>query len=205
MGLAFLLRHGRSTANVEGVLAGRMPGIALHATGVTQAQRVARSLAGTQWMSIHVSPLQRTQETAHIVVQGATWHTAPEIIECEYGDWTGAALRDLEPEPLWKELHEDPSHVRFPAGESIREVAQRCTTYVQARASESGKHLFITHADPILMIANAAAGAPLASYQRLHVDTCSLTIVHVIEHSMRLLALNIPAEGIAAFLHDEAR
>ena len=41
-----LLRHGRSSANVAGVLAGRTPGVELDETGRTQAQKVVERLAG---------------------------------------------------------------------------------------------------------------------------------------------------------------
>ena len=40
MATVILVRHGRSTANATGVLAGRLPGVHLDETGVQQAAAV---------------------------------------------------------------------------------------------------------------------------------------------------------------------
>jgi broad specificity phosphatase PhoE len=41
-----LVRHGRTSANAAGVLAGRTPGVTLDETGVAQAAALATRLAG---------------------------------------------------------------------------------------------------------------------------------------------------------------
>lgn len=200
MGIAVLLRHGRSTANVEGILAGRMPGVALHASGREQTRIVAAAFPDDLDLDLHVSPLDRTRETADLVFGARHRRTAEALLECDYGDWTGRALSDLALEPLWAELHREPSSVRFPHGESIPEVADRAIAYVTHHASGAGVHVFVTHADPILMIASHAAGAPLDAYQRLHVEPCSLTAVSVSPRGMHVLAVNVPPEGAAALV-----
>ena len=47
MATVILVRHGRSTANVAGVLAGRTPGVELDDVGRGQAARTAERLAAT--------------------------------------------------------------------------------------------------------------------------------------------------------------
>jgi len=54
-----LLRHGRSSANVAGVLAGRTPGVELDETGRAQAQKVVERLTGVPLAEIVCSPLLR--------------------------------------------------------------------------------------------------------------------------------------------------
>ena len=54
-----LVRHGRSTANTAGILAGRTPGVNLDEHGRGQADTLAERLAGTQVHRVISSPLDR--------------------------------------------------------------------------------------------------------------------------------------------------
>ncbi|CAM5565889.1 2,3-bisphosphoglycerate-dependent phosphoglycerate mutase [Streptomyces alboniger] len=58
-----LVRHGRSTANTEGLLAGWTPGVALDERGATQAAALPGRLAELPLSEVVSSPLQRCQET----------------------------------------------------------------------------------------------------------------------------------------------
>lgn len=194
MGIAILLRHGRSTANVDGILAGRAPGFGLHGSGREQAHEMARAFQGIIPTGIHVSPLERTLETASIVF-GDGFTTADALLECDYGSWSGRRLEDLASDPLWERLHAQPSATRFPMGESIPEVAHRVIEYVGRIAATDGLHVFVTHADPIMMLAGHAAGAPLDHYQHLDVEPCSMTALLVDGHRFGLIALNVPPSG----------
>jgi probable phosphomutase (TIGR03848 family) len=71
MATLILLRHGRTSANTSGVLAGWTPGIGLDDTGRTQAEAVGRRLRGLPLAAIVRSPLQRCQETLDIALAEA--------------------------------------------------------------------------------------------------------------------------------------
>src|SRR3954449_281914 len=58
-----LVRHGRTTANASGTLAGWTPGIGLDEVGRGQAQALASRLAAVPLSAVVTSPLQRCQET----------------------------------------------------------------------------------------------------------------------------------------------
>ncbi|MDN6241614.1 histidine phosphatase family protein, partial [Corynebacterium variabile] len=64
MATVILVRHGRSTANTAGVLAGRTPGVLLDDTGLEQARRTAERLAAIPLAAVVSSPLERTRQTA---------------------------------------------------------------------------------------------------------------------------------------------
>lgn len=209
MGIALLLRHGRSTANVDGILAGRTPGIALHESGREQAIAIAPAFAGLPLASVHVSPMQRTQETAALALPGREHVTAEAIIELDCGIFAGRPFGEIEGHEAWQEMRNDPAAFVFPEGEAIAAVADRVITYVLREAAGDGLHVFVTHADNILMLANHAAHAPLAAYQGLHVAPCSLTAVRIAGEHVSLLALNVPPSGAAELLatfagHDRA-
>jgi 2,4-dienoyl-CoA reductase (NADPH2) len=58
-----LLRHGRSSANAAGVLAGRTPGIELDETGREQAARLVERLTGVPLAEVVCSPALRCAQT----------------------------------------------------------------------------------------------------------------------------------------------
>src|SRR5690625_7372587 len=64
-----LIRHGRSTANADGVLAGRSKGVGLDATGREQAREMADRLTGFQLAGALTSPLQRCRQTAAAITR----------------------------------------------------------------------------------------------------------------------------------------
>ncbi|HEY5114318.1 MAG TPA: histidine phosphatase family protein, partial [Nakamurella sp.] len=104
MTTVILLRHGRSTANTSGVLAGRTPGINLDDTGRSQAAGIAERLADVAIDRIVSSPLERCQQTLAplAAATGLTVEVDDRLAEVDYGDWAGRPLRELATEPLWR-------------------------------------------------------------------------------------------------------
>ena len=205
MGIALLIRHGRSTANVDGILAGRIPGIGLHESGREQAHAMRLAFHGIELASISVSPLQRTLETASIIFGEHSFQTADALLECDYGSWSGRRLAELGPEPLWEQLHARPSTTTFPGGESIPQVAERTVRFIMQQAAAPGLHAFVSHADPIMMAVSHAAGAPLDAYQRLDVEPCSLSVLLVQDDRSGVVAMNVPPAGAAVTLQSLLR
>lgn len=200
MGIALLIRHGRSTANVDGILAGRTPGVHLHPSGREQAHAMSTAFHGIAIEGVHVSPLERTLETAAIIFGERPITTAVELLECDYGTWSGRKIEQLAKDPLWDLLHAHPSETTFPGGESIPQVAHRVIDYVVRKAAPTGLHVFVTHADPIMMAVGHAAGAPVDAYQRIDIEPCSLSVLLVTGDRMGVVAVNVPASGAAATL-----
>ncbi len=205
MGIAILVRHGRSTANAEGVLAGQMPGVALAPEGVEQVAELADAFRDLTFASVHASPLQRTRETAAVAFEGIATVFSDALLDCDYGSWTGLPTEALRDDPLWATVHQTPSTVTFPDGEAISAIAERAIAYVRSQATAPGVHAFVCHADVILLIANHAVGAPLDSYQRLTVEPASVTAIWVGEQHMALAALNVPPSGARALVQSFAK
>ena len=59
MAVVLLLRHGRTTSNADGTLAGRTP-VSLDDTGVAQARTVGERLSGLPLSAVVSSPLPGT-------------------------------------------------------------------------------------------------------------------------------------------------
>jgi probable phosphomutase (TIGR03848 family) len=64
MATLLLIRHGRTTANTSGLLAGRTPGVELDEHGRAQAAALGLRLASAQLAAVVSSPLERTRQTA---------------------------------------------------------------------------------------------------------------------------------------------
>ena len=90
-----LLRHGRSSANAAGVLAGRTPGVELDETGRAQAVRVVDRLAGVPLAAMVSSPALRCEQTVAplLAERGLDLITEPGLAEVDYGSWTGGAAQ----------------------------------------------------------------------------------------------------------------
>jgi len=179
-----LVRHGRTAANRDGILAGWTPGIALDDVGQTQAAGVALRLAGIPIKGIVASPLERTVQTAEAIVGERDVDIAldPRIGECKYGDWTGRPLRELAKEPLWKIVQNHPSAAVFPGenGESIREMAHRAISAVHhwnEQIGPDGIYVMVSHGDVIKAIVSNALGTHLDLYQRVQIDPCSVSVI----------------------------
>lgn len=202
MAIVLLLRHGHSTANAAGVLAGWTEGVGLTDTGRTQAERIARRLAGVTLARAVSSPLQRCRETAALALPDTDVATDERLGECHYGGWTGRKLSDAAKDPLWRVIQDDPASATFPASdefaaESLGQMAERVVGAVRALDAEveaaHGKTavwLAVSHGDPIKAVLAEAVGAGITGLQRVRVDPGSLSAVHVTPERMVLLASN---------------
>jgi len=182
-----LIRHGRTAANAQGVLAGTSPGVDLDDTGRDQAQQVAERLGGVRLAGLVSSPLERTRQTGEAIARVQSDNSNPvellideRIVECNYGDWTGRQLKKLSKEPLWKQVQGHPSAVTFPGGESMRAMQQRAVEAVRYWNMEFGDkavYALISHGDVIKAVVADALGMHLDQFQRISVDPGSMCII----------------------------
>lgn len=174
-----LIRHGRSTANAEGILAGRTPGVALDAVGREQARRLGALLRGVTVAAAYTSPMQRCRETARLAGFSAA-EPVDDITECDYGAWTGASLAALHTEAVWGDIQAAPSRVSFPGGESMMEMFHRTTAKVRELAFAHGDDetlVVFSHGDPIKAVLADAFGMRLDDFQRIHVAPAGVSVI----------------------------
>lgn len=182
-----LVRHGRSTANTSGVLAGRTPGVALDERGAEQAAALPGRLAELPISEIVTSPLQRCQETIRPLLEARPdlrAHTEERISECDYGDWSGRKLAELMDEPLMQVVQTHPSAAAFPGGESMpamqtraAEAVREWNARVEADHGADAVYLMCSHGDIIKSLVADALGLHLDLFQRVSVDPCSITAI----------------------------
>lgn len=187
MATVVLVRHGRTRANAEGILAGWSPGVFLDDEGERQAAAVGARLSAIQLDAIVTSPLDRTMQTADAIAAHqpqAVRHADDRVGECRYGDWTGRGLAELAEEPLWRVVQGHPSAVSFPGGEALAAMQHRAVEAVRAWNAELGpdaRYAIVSHGDVIKAILADALGMHLDAFQRIQVDPCSVSIVRYAE------------------------
>lgn len=178
------IRHGRSSANTSGVLAGRSPGVHLDDVGERQVGELGRRLKEVPLHCVVTSPLERTRQTAAALASARdpapAVHVDDRFVECGYGDWTGRELKALAKEPLWKTVQNHPSAVVFPGGESMLAMQERAVGSVRswnAEVGEKGLYAVVSHGDVIKAVLADALGMHLDHFQRIVVDPASVSIV----------------------------
>ncbi|MBP6996531.1 MAG: MSMEG_4193 family putative phosphomutase [Phycicoccus sp.] len=203
MAVLVLVRHGHSTANADGVLAGWTPDVHLTSTGREQAADVAGQLAGIPVQALYVSPVLRAVQTAQIIGEGLNVAAVEDVGlgECRYGAWTGRSLAELRDEPLWRTVQDDPAHASFPPGdypsESLTEMTdrlmasvRRLDSVVEQRAGADAVWVAVSHGDPIKAVLAVAGGADVSALQRHHVDPGALCVVRFAGERAIVLAAN---------------
>jgi probable phosphomutase (TIGR03848 family) len=180
-----LIRHGRTTTNATGTLAGHQP-VGLDDVGRAQAEALGGRLrtAGLPLAAVVSSPLVRCRETVALALPEASVVPEPGLIECGYGEWTGQSLKTLAKDPLWRAVQAHPSTVTFPGGESMaamsaRGVAavRRWDAQVTAERGPDAVWLACSHGDVIKAIVADALGMHLDLFQRIAIDPASVTVI----------------------------
>lgn len=208
MPVLILARHGRTSANASGVLAGRSRGVHLDDVGRTQAESAADRLRDVPLAAAWTSPLERCRETAQTLLAGRGPKVRSErgLTECDYGDWTGEKLSTLTRRSLWKVIQSQPSAAIFPGGESMAAMSARAVEAVRRRDAEvRAEHgsaaiwLAVSHGDVIKSILADALGMHLDSFQRLVVAPASLSVVEYTEHRTFVHLVNSTAGPLDGF------
>jgi probable phosphomutase (TIGR03848 family) len=208
MATVILVRHGRTTANAAGTLAGRLPGVKLDDTGASQAERAGERLATVPLAGVVSSPLERCRQTARAIVRAQAG--APRvsmdrgITECDYGEWQGRPLKELAREKLWSTVQTQPSAAAFPGGESMAAMQARAVTAVRRHdAAVEAEHgpaavwVAVSHGDVIKSVLADALGMHLDLFQRLLIDPASISIVRYTGTRPYVLATNTHAGDLA--------
>lgn len=199
MSTVILLRHGKSTANGSGVLAGRAPKVNLDDTGRAQADKLVERLDGVPLAGLVVSPMLRCKQTVGplAAARGLEKVVEPGLSEVDYGDWTGKELKHLAKEPLWRVVQAHASAAVFPGGEGLAAMQARSVAAVRAHdrriTAEHGDHavwLLCSHGDVIKSILADALGQHLDAFQRIVVDPASLSVVRYTETRPFVMRVN---------------
>jgi len=188
-----LVRHGETSANVEGVWHGSID-TALTERGLLQAARVAEHLAGTRrtFRALYASPLQRARLTAEAIGRALALDARidEDLREYHLGSLEGTSYRELAARHrLFERMREDPDHAP-PGAESPRQVAERFAGALRriAAAHPGEQVVVVGHGGALTLALGWLVDADCATWRRV-MDNCAVSEL-VLEPAPRLLCFN---------------
>ncbi|MGI8407569.1 MAG: histidine phosphatase family protein, partial [Actinomycetota bacterium] len=170
-------------------------GVHLTEDGRAQAEKAAEKLSNVRFTAIYSSPIDRCFETAEIVAARhpkLALQKSKAIGEVQYGRWTNRSLRSLAKTKLWTTVQHWPSAMRFPDGESLREVQMRAVDEIERLKAKhpKGRVCVVSHADVIKLVLAHYLGVHLDLFQRIVVGPASISVVGLGPSGPAILALN---------------
>jgi len=196
MTLLLLIRHGENEYTRTGKLAGWTKSVHLNEAGQKQVLALAERLAQVPIEAIYSSPLERALDTAAPLARAKKLRVkiSEGLGEVRYGAWTGRSLKVLARTKLWRVVQQHPSAMQFPEGETFRGVQTRALDAIEqiARAHAHPKAIVaaVSHGDVIKLIVAHYLGMPLDLFQRLVINTASVTLLRLGHGHPVLVKLN---------------
>ena len=190
----YLVRHGSNDYLAKALLAGRSPNVHLNEQGRAEAERLANALANAGVQRIFSSPLERAIQTAEPTARrlGLEIEITREILEIDFGDWTGKAIRDLDRDPAWKNFNSYRSGTRIPNGETMLEAQGRMIGFVEKLRREDAAQTvaLFSHGDPIKSVFAYYLGIPLDLFTRIEISPGSYSILRLESWGPQVVAIN---------------
>ena len=191
--VALLIRHGHTDA-LGTRLVGRTPHVHLSASGRAQAERLRARLARVPLAAIYSSPLERAIETAAPLARDRDLQvqTRDELLEVDFGSWSGMTFEQLEPLAAWRAFNTHRSTTGVPHGEHALDVQARVMrALARVRADHASDTVaLVSHADVIRAAVLYCAGAPLDLFDRFEISPASVTAIALGAGAPRLLYVN---------------
>jgi probable phosphomutase (TIGR03848 family) len=203
-----LIRHAHSTANAAGILSGQLPNVHLSKSGQEQAIRLAERLGPLTIAQVQMSPMDRCLETLTPWLEKYGKKVAvmsePNLVEVNYGKWSGRKLATLSRAKLWQKVQSQPSAVTFPEGESIAQMQVRAMQPVHDFfASNLELTIMVSHGDVIKAIVASSLGMHLDDFQRIVIDPASITILESNSGAIRITRLNDSDSSVREILQSK--
>ena len=193
MPIVYLLRHAQSTANIKGILAGQDDSVELSKDGFTQAEELAKYLKALKINQVYCSPLTRCVQTITPFMMAnpkISFEIKSELIEMNYGQWSGKKLGTLSRDRRWKTIQNKPSTFTFPQGESFKQMRRRVDGLIKDLSFEKGSILLVTHGDIIKMVLAASLSLPIDRFQSFVAEPASISAINIGKSSNSIIQSN---------------
>ena len=152
-------------------------------------ERIAVTLAAQSAVA-----LQRAQATALIAFPDLSVSTNDCLHNLDLGDWSGKRKKDIQRDfpGDWEQWIHDPHAIRFPRGESLKDVHQRARRFLRwFQESAAAPMAAVTHRSVIKCLLGAALGLDTDYFWKFHLDNGSVTqLVWESGRGFTLTALN---------------
>ncbi|MGM0652002.1 MAG: histidine phosphatase family protein [Bacillota bacterium] len=180
--LLFLIRHGETAWNSEGVFRGRSD-IPLNKRGLQQAKATADYLKSVDFTAVYCSPLTRSIQTADAICLDRAIKPTPvtAFTDISFGPWEGKSFIELEalyPEAIetWQKR---PEKHKLPDAETLNEAMSRSFNQMELLAHENqGKNIaIVSHRVILKLLILAALRLDSKGFWKIKQDTCCINML----------------------------
>lgn len=191
-----LIRHGETSYNAQGLIYGHAQ-IPLNERGHAQAHRVGQRLKQHRIHAIYSSDLIRAMHTAEAILahHPITLVTDAALRELDVGEWEHKSVPDVQQHyaELYQQYCATPGQMIYPGGESHQmlqhRVMQAINRYV-ALHQENDVICVVCHGGTIAAIVCTILGLDINLHERIRIDNCAITTIHIEKGVMQLACLN---------------
>ncbi|MBP2645490.1 MAG: alpha-ribazole phosphatase [Firmicutes bacterium] len=176
-----MVRHGRlQLEDSQRRYIGQLD-LPLNEEGVRQAQLLQKKLECVQFDAVYCSDLNRSRQTAEIIVgnRGIAITPLRNLREISMGEWEGCTIADIACRfsAQYKNRGEDLVHYRVSGGESFSDCSKRVIAAFQELLKATvGDILIVGHAGVNRLLLCHLLGMPIANLFRIGQDYGCLNI-----------------------------
>ncbi len=183
MAKIYLIRHGESIANTEGIYQGQTYDTDLSPLGEIQTDRLVKWFTDINIDRIVSSPLKRTRKTAEKVAKSKKMNveTNAEVIETNHGKWEGVHKKEIEKRwnGIYKKWLEKPLETTFPEGERFSQTITRTWKWLEGVKDYKGDILLATHDNIIRIIIAKINGMDINSIWNINLNPAAITEIEI--------------------------
>lgn len=205
--IIYLIRHGESVANKQGVYQGQSIDTGLTELGKQQARAAAGVLNGLKFKTIYASPLIRTKETAQIIGRqtGLPIFEDVKLLEINHGSWEGKKPNEFDQieQKLLIRWQKEPDQIKMIKGETLKDVALRCQRFIQSMPNGQ-EAAVITHDVIIRVMTIMALKYELKYIWKFDLDNCGITTISFEPNRLINLNQNWHLNGMVSLLNRQA-
>jgi len=176
----YLVRHGRTSMNVEGIAMGQTDAD-LDGEGERQVRFLEQRFLGVSVSRILSSDLKRAYRTAEAISRatGASITAIPALRERSFGEWEGRDYNEVA-QDLHKMIESGVplSEVRPPGGESHRDVWDRAWPVIEPMFEEKKDVVIVSHGGTCRVMLSQLLCATLATTFCFKFDNTSVTSLY---------------------------
>jgi broad specificity phosphatase PhoE len=164
----YLLRHGQTDFNVQGIVQGSGINSDLNDRGREQAAQFWEAYQDTPFTRVYTSRLKRTQQSVHnFIAKGIPHESYAALNEISWGTREGSRITPEEDAEYgqvlagWKAGND---HARLPGGESPAEVAARQRPFIELLESQPTDEIVLVclHGRALRVLLCQLMGYPLS-------------------------------------------
>ncbi|MGB0651808.1 MAG: histidine phosphatase family protein [Thermoplasmatota archaeon] len=194
----YVIRHGQTTHNAQGIIQGPRIDSHLSDLGQQQARAVGSALTTVGLDAVYTSPLSRARQTAQAIVDQhphqPALQVAAEAYELDYGDYSGRIYQEVRDDiaqilDAWQMGFPDQM---FPGGESAVLAQVRLRPLADRLRQEALEHdvALVAHGRINRVFLSMVTGAGLGGLERFPQANANITELAVRADGVELVRVN---------------